>query len=118
MKLEDACFISGPTQVVNEDHFDIISELAQENLDEYITKYQGFIPEEVIMRIFIQILLGVNFIHRSNIDHRDLKPMNILLFNNGEFAKIADFGIARYISSDKTKITKDIGTYKYMSPEA
>lgn len=44
--------------------------------------------------------------------------MNILLFNKGEIAKLADFGIARNINSEFTKLTQGLGTYKYMAPEA
>ena len=44
--------------------------------------------------------------------------MNILLFNNGEIAKLADFGLARTIGSEFTKMTEGPGTFKYMAPEA
>ena len=40
------------------------------------------------------------------------------MFNNGEIAKIADFGLARNISSELTKMTEGLGTLKYMAPEA
>ncbi len=74
MKLEDACFISTATSAVHEDHLVIVSELAQGSLDDYLKKNEGLIPEEKIMKIFVQVLLGVNFLHRNKIDHRDLKP--------------------------------------------
>ena len=118
MQLEDICFISSATSAVKQEHLVIIGELAQENLDDFITKYKGPIPEEIIMKLFTQILLGMNFLHRNNIDHRDIKPMNILLFNNGEVAKLADFGLARNIKSEFSKLTEGLGTYKYMAPEA
>lgn len=44
--------------------------------------------------------------------------MNILLFNNYEIAKLADFGLAKNIHSEFTKMTEGVGTLKYMSPEA
>lgn len=52
------------------------------------------------MHIFTQILLGVNYLHRNGVDHRDLKPMNILMFNNGETVKLADLGLSKQINSD------------------
>lgn len=52
MKLEDSCFLSGPTSVMNKRHLVIVSELAQDNLDSYIKNYHGLISEEEIMRIF------------------------------------------------------------------
>ena len=47
----------------------------------------------------------MNFLHRNKIDHRDIKPLNILLFNNSEIAKLADFGLARLINTDETVMT-------------
>ena len=44
--------------------------------------------------------------------------MNILLFNNGEILKLADFGLARNINSEDTLMTNGIGTIMFMSPEA
>ncbi len=70
------------------------------------------------MRMFTQILLGVNFLHRNNIDHRDLKPANIIYFNEGEILKLADFGLARSISSEMTKMTIGVGTEAFLAPEA
>lgn len=70
------------------------------------------------MQLFSQILLGLNILHRNLIDHRDIKPLNILLFNNNNTAKITDFGISRSISSDYTEMTASLGTILYMAPEA
>ncbi len=70
------------------------------------------------MHIFVQILLSLSYIHRNNIDHRDLKPLNILLFLNGLIAKLADFGLAKYIKSEQSHITSGVGTQNYIAPEA
>ncbi len=118
MKLEDACFISDATSAIKEEHLVIISELAEGNLDDYIKKYQGHISEDQIMRLFTQLVLGINFLHRNQIDHRDIKAANILMFNNGSIVKLADFGLARSINSEFTKLTDGPGTFKYMAPEA
>ncbi len=117
MKLEDGCFVSGPTTAVKEDHLVIMSELAEGNLEEFINNYPGDVPEEIVINIFTQILLGVNFLHRNKIDHRDLKPKNILMFNNGRNVKLADFGLARNINSESTFMTPGIGTADYQAPE-
>ncbi len=95
----------------------MICELAEGNLDDFISKHQGPIPEDKIMSLFVQILLGLNFIHRNKIDHRDLKTLNILLYDNGERAKLADFGFARNINSMSTKLS-NLGTFIFMAPEA
>ncbi len=105
MQLEDGIFISEANDILPDEQLVIISELAEGNLQDYIKNYPGFVPEEKILKIFTQILLGVNFLHRNEIDHRDLKPMNILLYDKSERAKLADFGVARKINSLSTKMT-------------
>lgn len=69
------------------------------------------------MKIFVQLLLGMNFLHRNIIDHRDVKPLNILLFNKGENAKLGDFGLARQIETENESLTLNIGTPYYWAPE-
>lgn len=51
--------------------------------------------EETVLKIFIQIVLGLDYLHLNKIDHRDMKPLNILMFEESSIAKIADFGLAR-----------------------
>lgn len=48
------------------------------------TKAKGHkLPEEFIMDIITQILLGLNFLHKNKIMHRDIKPGNIFITKNG-----------------------------------
>jgi hypothetical protein len=76
----------------------------------------------IASKIFLQILEGVNYLHKQNppLIHRDLKPANILFKKcdqKGFCVKIADFGlIAIHYSPDKSH-TADKGTVKYMAPE-
>lgn len=65
MKLEDRCSITDRVPGNIQDHLVIISELAQGNLEEFISSYPGNIPEATIMKLFTQILLGMNFLHRN-----------------------------------------------------
>lgn len=64
-----------------------------------------------------QILSALEAAHKHNIIHRDIKPHNIMLTYDGT-AKVADFGIARVVSTD-TRETSDmnIGSVHYLSPE-
>ena len=67
--------------------------------------------------IFVNILHGVDAIHKQHIVHRDLKPANIYITQNGN-VKILDFGLSKLI--DFTSITStgaEIGSPLYMSPE-
>jgi serine/threonine protein kinase len=61
-------------------------------LAEYIATNK-ILSEQEAMRIFIQIVKGMNSIGKMNIIHRDLKPANIMFKANN--IKIVDFGLAR-----------------------
>ncbi|MCB1144964.1 MAG: serine/threonine protein kinase, partial [Leptospiraceae bacterium] len=71
------------------------------------------------MRVFSQILNVLDFVHKNNIIHRDLKPGNILIDSNHNLYLI-DFGIAKDLDADYTRITRTgqyIGSQSYSSPE-
>ncbi|MEM9873075.1 MAG: serine/threonine-protein kinase [Pseudomonadota bacterium] len=62
-----------------------------------------------------QMLAGLSAIHAAGIVHRDMKPANVMLTEDGT-VKLTDFGIARLTSMDATSIGM-IGTPAYMAPE-
>ena len=72
------------------------------------------IPEAV--RIMTQILAALDVAHRNGVVHRDIKPGNIYIVDDGN-VKVADFGIARIESSNLTQAGMALGTPPYMSPE-
>ncbi len=53
MKLEDQCFVSGPSEFIKKEHLVMICELAEGNLDDFIKSHKAPIPEERIMQIFV-----------------------------------------------------------------
>lgn len=63
------------------------------SLDNYIKFKNGKISEEIVWKIFYEIVLGVHDIHQADIVHLDLKPTNILIDDKGNI-KIGDFGIS------------------------
>ena len=67
-------------------------------------------------KIILQIADALDYAHRAEIVHRDIKSANILILD-GLKVKIADFGIARMASSDLTQEGQFVGTPNYMSPE-
>ena len=71
--------------------------------------------EMEVQRIAKDIIKGIDYMHRNNIVHRDIKPQNIMLDRDG-CAKIGDFGSAeRFLDNDMLTETK--GTYLFLSPE-
>ncbi|VDM58212.1 unnamed protein product [Angiostrongylus costaricensis] len=70
-----------------------------------------------IRNLFKQLILGLEYCHSAGFLHRDIKCSNILLNNRGEI-KIADFGLARYYSSDQERLyTNRVITLWYRPPE-
>lgn len=74
------------------------------------------LPRQEVMTILTQIGQALQYVHEQNIVHRDLKPENIL-FNVKRQALLADFGIAVFLETTKTKYANVIGSPAYMAPE-
>jgi CRP-like cAMP-binding protein len=79
----------------------------------------GPLPLEVARQIIGQLAAGLVCAHEAGIAHRDLKPSNVLLTREG-MVKIADFGLARCLTTDAAALTafgQIVGTPRYMAPE-
>ncbi len=78
---------------------------------------KGVLPLDEILSFSEQILLALEHAHSKGIIHRDIKPQNIMLLQNGKI-KVADFGIAKLPNAETVTMTdKAIGTVYYISPE-
>ena len=80
---------------------------------------RDFIAEDVVWKIFTQIVLALNECHyrtQGKILHRDLKPANIFLDGNSNI-KLGDFGLSRIMDQDSVFAYTHVGTPYYMSPE-
>ncbi|EEU36658.1 uncharacterized protein NECHADRAFT_51706, partial [Fusarium vanettenii 77-13-4] len=75
------------------------------------------LPDSEARTITEQVLQGIDFMHGSKVAHRDLKPKNILVQNNGPnwWVKISDFGCSK--QSESTSLRTIIGTEPYLAPE-
>ncbi|KAG8345949.1 putative protein kinase [Trypanosoma vivax] len=95
--------------------FVVVMEYAQGELFE-ILEDDKTLPEEVVQRIAKQLLQALYYLHSNRIMHRDMKPQNILIGQNGS-VKLADFGFARSMSYNTMVLTSIKGTPLYMAPE-
>ena len=87
------------------------------DLEEYITRHRGPIPEEETKELFVKLLEAFAYVHRSGVIHRDIKPANILM-TRGDQIKVVDFGIAKDTNvARETATGQSPGTMAYMSPE-
>jgi len=97
-------------------HAFIAMEYVEGNsLREYLARGARF-EERDVVSIMSQLLDALDFAHKRMVWHRDVKPANIIIMGNGRI-KLADFGIARIESSDRTLANVIMGTPGYIAPE-
>jgi len=85
-------------------------------LKDYIER-KGVLSWKEAVHFTLQILKALQHAHDKGIVHRDIKPHNIMLLENGAI-KVTDFGIARFARSEVKTITdRAIGSVHYISPE-
>ncbi len=96
----------------------IVMELIQgKTLKEIIIKEKGPLPWKWSINVAIQIASALEMAHKNNIIHRDIKPHNIIITEDG-IAKVTDFGIAKAVSNSTiTAFGTTIGSVHYFSPE-
>jgi serine/threonine-protein kinase len=96
----------------------IVMELIEGRVLSDIIKKEGALPIDEAISITKQIAQGLSIAHKNHIIHRDVKPHNILIMDNGT-AKITDFGIAKAINSATivNNTNTILGSVHYFSPE-
>ena len=104
--------------VGNEDglHYIVMEYVEGETLKDYIDK-KHVLPWREAVNYAVQIGKGLEQAHKNSIVHRDIKPHNIIMTNDGVL-KVTDFGIARAnVQSTMTCEDSAIGSVHYISPE-
>jgi len=74
------------------------------------------LPLTRVLDVVAKVAEALQYAHRQGVIHRDIKPANIMLLQGGGI-KVTDFGIAKAMSSTRTKTGVILGTPNYMSPE-
>jgi beta-lactam-binding protein with PASTA domain len=81
-----------------------------------IVEVEAPLPQERAIELAEQILHGAGYAHRHGVIHRDFKPHNVIVDDEGH-PKVTDFGIARAGASEMTETGSIMGTAQYLSPE-
>ena len=104
--------------VGNEDGiYYIVMELIRGKTLKQIITEEGALPWKWSVKVAIQIAQALETAHKNNIVHRDIKPHNIIITEDG-VAKVTDFGIAKAVSNSTiTAFGTTIGSVHYFSPE-
>jgi serine/threonine-protein kinase len=98
----------------------VLEYLRGQTLRAVMKKYApDLLPLSEVLRIISQVCETLVYVHEQGVIHRDIKPDNIMLLDNGEI-KLFDFGIALLKGESHTRWRRDsslIGTPDYMAPE-
>ena len=96
--------------------FIVMENLSGGSLDTVLKAFST-LPLLSIKRYVRDIIRGLAFLHENKVIHRDLKPHNVLMTNEGE-CKLADFGTAHFFTDTAEVPTENRGTALYMPPES
>lgn len=93
----------------------VMEYLPEPDLKEIIVRYAP-LPDDKVAQVGIDSCRALEYAHRQNIVHRDIKPQNILFTSDG-VAKLTDFGVAAAVGEPGVVDGRVAGTAAYMAPE-
>ena len=97
-------------------HYIVMEYVEGQTLKEYIDE-NGMLSWQETVEYATQICSALDKAHKNNIVHRDIKPQNIIITNDGVL-KVTDFGIARASSNETLNVGEStMGSVHYFSPE-
>lgn len=94
----------------------IVFEHCDQDLKKYFDNLNGEIDPDVVRSFQYQLLRGLEYCHKNNVLHRDLKPQNLLINKTGEL-KLADFGLARAFGIPVRCYSAEVVTLWYRPPD-
>nr|XP_054917346.1 cyclin-dependent kinase 14-like isoform X2 [Dermacentor andersoni] len=98
------------------DTLTFVFEYVHTDLSQYLEKHPGGLNPKNVKLFLFQLLRGLSYCHERVILHRDLKPQNLLISEQGEL-KLADFGLARAKSVPSRTYSHEVVTLWYRPPD-
>lgn len=116
-RLKDPGLVSVYDQGIDGQHPFLVMELIEGGTLRELLRERGPMPPHAVAAVLGPVLSGLAVAHHAGLVHRDVKPENVLISDDGE-VKIADFGLVRAVAEAKITSTSVIlGTAAYLSPE-
>jgi serine/threonine-protein kinase len=116
-RLKDPGVVAVYDQGFDGRHPFLVMELVEGGTLRELLRERGPMPPHAVAAVLAPVLSGLAVAHRAGLVHRDVKPENVLISDDGE-VKIADFGLVRAVAEAKITSTSVIlGTAAYLSPE-
>jgi serine/threonine protein kinase, bacterial len=116
-RLKDPGLVAVYDQGIDGQHPFLVMELIEGGTLRELLRERGPMPPHAVAAVLAPVLGGLAVAHRAGLVHRDVKPENVLISDDGD-VKIADFGLVRAVAEAKITSTSVIlGTAAYLSPE-
>jgi serine/threonine-protein kinase len=116
-RLKDPGLVAVYDQGIDGQHPFLVMELIEGGTLRELLRERGPMPPHAVAAVLGPLLSGLAVAHRAGLVHRDVKPENVLISDDGD-VKIADFGLVRAVAEAKITSTSVIlGTAAYLSPE-
>ncbi|MFI7001870.1 Stk1 family PASTA domain-containing Ser/Thr kinase [Nocardia sp. NPDC050175] len=116
-KLKHSSLVAVYDQGVDGEYPFLIMELVEGGTLRELLRERGPMPPHAVRAVAEPVLSAIGVAHSAGLVHRDVKPENVLISDNGE-VKIADFGLVRAVAAaNTTSASVILGTAAYLSPE-
>jgi serine/threonine-protein kinase len=116
-RLKDPGLVAVYDQGLDGQHPFLVMELVEGGTLRELLRERGPMPPHAVTAVLRPVLGGLAVAHRNGLVHRDVKPENVLISDDGD-VKIADFGLVRAVAeAGITSASVILGTAAYLSPE-